>query len=132
MTTQAVVRSAFVLIANHYPERDLSASWLSDRLGISPKDLEAAFRQHHSLACDLSILNYRLSRLFERITTQPQTALEQQVMTCGLGSIQAADQHFLASFGITLEAFHAVSLRAAEDRQFRRRHPNPDSLIINE
>jgi transcriptional regulator GlxA family with amidase domain len=71
---------------NHDPERDLSASWLSDRLGISPKDLEAAFRQHRSLDCDLSILNYRLSRLFERITTQPQTALEQQVMTCGLGS----------------------------------------------
>jgi methylphosphotriester-DNA--protein-cysteine methyltransferase len=132
MTSEAVVRSALLLIADHVADPALNALWISETLAISPEELDAAFSAHRPLSCDMSILNHRLSRLFERITAEPHTALEQQVIACGLASIEAADHHFRACFGIDLNAFHAVSLRAADDRQFRRSHPQRRSLIINE
>lgn len=132
MRSQALVRSALVLIANHYPQEDLSAGWISKQLGINPDDLNSAFLELRSHTCDLSILSYRLSRLFERITTDPETSLLTQVQGCGFASIETADDHFQTSFGIALTTFHAVSLRAAADRLHRRNHPHHRDLIINE
>lgn len=86
----------------------------------------------HRLSADQRALNRQLSRLFAQITDDPATPLNRQVESCGLDSIAAIAPCFEQRFGITLQAFHAVSLRAAEDRQFRRHHPGLGCLIINE
>jgi transcriptional regulator GlxA family with amidase domain len=132
MTSEAVVRSALILIANHYSQGDLSTAWISRQLGLTADALEQAFRDHRSTTCDRSILSFRLSRLFERITTHPESPLISQVRACGLASLESADQHFQASFGIALTAFHQLSLQASVDRQHRRQHPDRRDLIINE
>ena len=132
MNAEEVVGSALVLIANHYPRHDLSPSWIGEQLGISPADLDSAFLRNRSTTCGLSIQTYRLSRLFERITVDPETPLLKHVLSCGLHSIQSADEQFQTSFGITLTAFHSVSERACADRLHRRNHPHPSDLIINE
>ena len=132
MEPEAVAQSALALIANHYAEHDLNALWISSRLAISQQELNGAFAQNRRFDCDRIILNFRLCRLFEQITSQPEIPLKQQVASCGLGSIQDTDPHFRNCFGIDLRPFHDVSLRAAEDRQFRRSHPQRSSLIINE
>ena len=132
MEPEVVAQYALALIANHFTEHGLNALWICSQLAISQQELNGAFAQNRRFDCDQIILNFRLCRLFEQITSQPEIPLKQQVSSCGLGSIQDTDLHFRNCFGIALRSFHDVSLRAAEDRRFRRSHPQRSSLIINE
>ena len=122
MEPEVVAQYALALIANHFTEHGLNALWICSQLAISQQELNGAFAQNRRFDCDQVILNFR----------QPEIPLEQQVSSCGLGSIQDTDLHFRNCFGIALRSFHDVSLRAAEDRRFRRSHPQRSSLIINE
>ena len=127
-----IVALAMRLIANHHQEQTLNSLWLSSQLKLSPDNIERAFIQCRGRSCSTSIKTYRLSRLFEAITTQPELPLARQLTHCGFSTNADVGNAFKTEFGIDLGQFLRVSQQAAEDRLFRRSHPGRHSLIVNE
>ena len=49
---------------------------------------------------------------------------------CGLLPVTEANRAFQQAFGIDLGSFRRTSHRAAEDRRFRRSHPEAADLVV--
>ena len=98
-------------------------------LGI-PKDwLEFSFEQIRGMTPAEALFEHRLNRLFAALSAQPRQGLRRAIVACGLSASRNVVGQFEQAFGIEMSLFLLTCRRAAEDRQFGRRHPEQPALI---
>ena len=99
-------------------------------LGISHDCLNVSFEQVRGMTPAQALLEQRLNRLFAALTEQPRQGLRRAIRTCGLDSTAAVVALFEQTFGIDMPLFLLTCRRAADDRLFRRDHPEPEALVL--
>jgi methylphosphotriester-DNA--protein-cysteine methyltransferase len=98
-------------------------------LGI-PKDwLDFSFEQIRGMTPAEALFEHRLNRLFAALSAQPRQGLRRAIVACGLSASRNVVGQFEQAFGIEMSLFLLTCRRAAEDRQFGRRHPEQPALI---
>lgn len=126
---RALVRAAIAYFTHHYGE-PIQIAGLASELGVSEGCLALCFDHCHGRTPWQALQQLRLNRLYEAIARQPGDPLEGLVSHCGLLPITEANRAFQQAFGIDLGSFRRTSHRAAEDRRFRRSHPDPADLVL--
>lgn len=124
-----IVRDALAYFAQHFAEADL-LSTLGKTLGTSSECLDFCFDQVRGMTPAEALLSFRLNRLFASLTDQPHQGLGSAIRSCGLGSTLNVVTQFETAFGIEMPLFLLTCRRAAEDRLFRRSHPEPAALVL--
>ncbi len=124
-----VVGRALHYFARHYRE-PITISQVAGYLGISEDCLDFCFDQARGMTPAEALLNLRLNRLFHTITDQPRQSLREAITSCGLGEGRRTIELFETTFGIEMSLFLLTCRRAAEDRAFRRLHPERDQLVL--
>jgi AraC-like DNA-binding protein len=126
---RALVRDAIHYFADHYAE-PIQIAGLASALGVSEGCLALCFDHCQGRTPWQTLQQMRLSRLYEAISHRPAEPLEQLVDGCGLLPVTEANRAFQQAFGIDLGSFRRTSHRAAEDRRFRRSHPDGTDLVL--
>lgn len=103
---------------------------LHHALGISEASLNLSFEQLRGMPPAQALLEQRLSGLFALLTDQPRQSLRRAIAACGLADTVDAVALFEQAFGIDMPLFLRTCRRAADDRLFRRDHPEPDALVL--
>lgn len=116
-----VVDRAGRYFALHFSE-EITPEGLARSIGVSAEWLDLCFDNCRGKTPFQALQHFRLSRLFEGIAQQPTSTLQQQVHSCGLASVMAANRLFEELFGIGLAPFRRICRRAAADQHRRRRH----------
>ena len=124
-----LVREAVHYFSHHYGE-PIQMARLASRLGVSESCLALCFDRCHGRTPWQALQQIRLNRLYDAIARQPGDPLERLVSLCGLLPVTEANRAFQQAFGIDLGSFRRTSHRAAEDRRFRRSHPNAADLVV--
>ena len=117
-----VVNRAARYFAHHFSE-EISLEELAHSIGVSAEWLDLSFDHCRGKTPFQALQHFRLSRLFEGIAQQPNSTLQQQVHSCGLASVMAANRLFEELFGIGLAPFRRICRRAAADQLLRRGQP---------
>ena len=99
-------------------------------LGISKHCLDRSFEQVRGMSLAQALQEHRLNKLFAALTDQPRQGLGHAIEICGLGNTKGVVALFEQAFGIEMPLFMLTCRRAADDRQFRRNHPEPDALVL--
>jgi transcriptional regulator GlxA family with amidase domain len=126
---RALVREAINYFSLHYGE-PIQIARLASHLGVSEGCLALCFDHCHGRTPWQALQQLRLNRLYDAIVQQPGDPLERLVGHCGLLPVTEANRAFQQAFGIDLGSFRRTSHRAAEDRRFRRSHPDPADLVL--
>jgi len=126
---RALVSQATAYFARHYGE-PIQIGRLATDLGVSEGCLALCFDHCHGRTPWQALQQLRLNRLYDAIARQPGDPLERLVSHCGLLPVTEANRAFQQAFGIDLGSFRRTSHRAAEDRRFRRSHPNAADLVV--
>lgn len=103
---------------------------LAEALGISEACLDFSFDQIRGMTPAQALQEHRLNRLFAALTDQPRQGLTRAIRACGLGQTAGVVPLFEQTFGIDMPLFLLTCRRAADDRLFRRTHPDPQSLVL--
>lgn len=103
---------------------------LAEALGISEVCLDFSFDQIRGMTPAQALQEHRLNRLFAALTDQPRQGLTRAIRACGLGQTAGVVPLFEQTFGIDMPLFLLTCRRAADDRLFRRTHPDPQSLVL--
>lgn len=127
---RALVSQAIHYFDHHYGE-PIHIAGVACSLGVSEGCLALCFDHCHGRTPWQALQQVRLNRLYEAIAHRPATPLEQLVQRCGLLPVTEANRAFQQAFGIDLGSFRRTSHRAAQDRRFRRNHPEPGALVLN-
>ena len=99
-------------------------------LGISEDCLEFCFDQIRGMTPAEALQEHRLNKLFAALTNQPRQGLSRAIRACGLGQTDGVVPLFEQTFGIDMPLFLLTCRRAADDRLFRRMHPDPRALVL--
>ena len=99
-------------------------------LGISQDCLNVSFEQARGMTPAQALLEQRLNGLFAALTDQPRQGLRRAIQGCGLAGTAAVVALFEQTFGIDMPLFFLTCWRAADDRLFRREHPEPEALVL--
>ena len=99
-------------------------------LGISTDCLERCFDVVRGMTPAQALLEHRLNRLFAALTDQPRQGIGRAIQSCGLGGTAGVVALFEQTFGIEMPMFMLTCRRAADDRVFRREHPEPEALVL--
>ena len=126
---RALVSEAIHYFADHYGE-PIQIAGVASQLGVSEGCLALCFDHCQGRTPWQTLQQLRLNRLYEAIAHRPAEPLEQLVHRCGLLPVTEANRAFQQAFGIDLGSFRRTSHRAAEDRRFRRSHPNGADLVL--
>ena len=103
---------------------------LPSQLGISKQCLEISFEKVRGMSLAQALQEHRLNRLFAALTDQPRQGLGHAIQACGLSRTQGVVALFEQAFGIEMPSFLLTCCRAADNRCFRRNHPDPESLVL--
>lgn len=99
-------------------------------LGISQDCLNVSFEQVRGMTPAQALLEQRLNGLFAALTDQPRQGLRRAIQACGLDGTAGVVALFEQTFGIDMPLFLLTCRRAADDRLFRRDHPEPEALVL--
>ena len=126
MQVVALARQYFGL---HFQD-PIAITELPRALGISADCLECCFDLVRGMTPAQALLEHRLNRLFAALTDQPRQGLGRAIQACGLSSTTGVVALFEQTFGIEMPVFLLTCRRAADDREFRREHPEPAALVL--
>ncbi|WP_156796682.1 hypothetical protein [Cyanobium sp. PCC 7001] len=127
--SRLVVGQALRYFAEHF-HQPIAMPAVADRLGITVECLDFCFDQSRGMTPYEALQHHRLNRLFAVITSEPHQSLPQAIRACGLQRSAETVSQFEETFGITMPLFLLTCRRAAEDRAFRRHHPQRHALVI--
>lgn len=99
-------------------------------LGVTEDCLNVSFDQVRGMTPAEALREQRLSRLFAALTDQPRQGLRAAIQACGLDGTAGVVALFEQAFGIDMSLFLLTCRRAADDRLFRRDHPEPEALVL--
>ena len=117
--------------AQHFQE-PIAIERLGITLGHHQRCVDNSFEQLRGMTAAEALQNHRLNQLFSTLTEQPRQGLHHAIEACGLGQTQGVVGLFEQTFGIEMPLFLLTSRRAADDRLFRRSHPEPEALILGD
>ena len=123
----AMVRQYFGL---HFQE-SIDLGQLPALLGISKHCLDRSFEQVRGISLSQALQEHRLNKLFGALTDQPRLGLGHAIAACGLSQTTGVVALFEEAFGIEMPLFMRTCRRAADDRLFRKDHPNADALVLS-
>ncbi|MFM7311558.1 MAG: hypothetical protein ACKO0M_00015 [Cyanobium sp.] len=103
---------------------------LAERLGTSLRCLDFSFDRIRGVTALQALQEHRLNKLFSALTEQPKQGLHRAISACGLGETRGVVELFEQEFGIEMPLFLLTCRRAADDRQYRQLHPEPEALIV--
>ena len=122
----ATVRQHFGL---HFQE-SIDLGRLPALLGISEYCLDLSFEQVRGISLAQALQEHRLNKLFAVLTDQPRQGLGHAIAACGLSQTQGVVALFEQAFGIEMPLFLRTCRRAADDRSFRKDHPDAEALVL--
>jgi AraC-like DNA-binding protein len=128
-TPMQVVATTLRYFNLHFPE-PIEIAEVGPLLGIAEDCLDFSFDQVRGMTPAQALLDLRLNQLFTSLTRQPRQGLGRAVRACGLGPTPDVLGLFEQTFGIAMPLFLLTCRRAADDRQFRLVHPEPDALVL--
>lgn len=124
-----IVAHALRYFAGHFSEAEALSS-TARSLGVSDDCLDFSFDQIRGMTPAEALQEHRLNKLFSSLTEQPRQGLNQAIQACGLARTADVVPLFEQTFGIEMPLFLLTCRRAADDRQFRRTHPEPQALVL--
>jgi methylphosphotriester-DNA--protein-cysteine methyltransferase len=124
-----IVRDALHYFAQHFAETDALTA-LSGAVGASMECLDFSFDLIRGMTPAEALLDHRLNQLFATLSDQPRQGLGRAIRACGLGGTMHVVARFETAFGIEMPLFLLTCRRAAEDRLFRQKHPEPEALVL--
>ncbi|SBO42839.1 AraC family transcriptional regulator [Cyanobium sp. NIES-981] len=127
--SRLVVGQALRYFAEHF-RQPITMPAVADVLGITLECLDFCFDQSRGMTPYEALQHHRLNRLFAVITSEPGLSLPRAIRACGLQRSAETVSQFEETFGITMPLFLLTCRRAAEDRAFRRHHPQREALVV--
>jgi methylphosphotriester-DNA--protein-cysteine methyltransferase len=127
--SRLVVGEALRYFAEHF-HQPIAMAAVASVLGISEECLDFCFDQSRGMTPYEALQHHRLNRLFAVITSEPRQSLPRAIRACGLDRSPETVSQFEETFGITMPLFLLTCRRAAEDRAFRRHHPQREALVV--
>lgn len=124
-----VVHAALLYFGLHFPD-PIPMPELAQALGTTLACLDFSFDHIRGVTPVQALLEHRLNRLFTTLTAQPRQGLSRAVRACGLGDTTGVLTLFEREFGIAMPLFLLTCRRAADDRLFRRSHPERAALVL--
>ena len=124
-----IVAAALQYFKHHFPD-PISNAELAQALAITEECLESSFARIRGTTVSQALQDLRLNKLFTSLTDQPRQALRRAVWACGLGETAGVLPLFEQTFGIAMPLFLRTCRRAADDRLFRRDHPEAAALVL--
>ncbi len=124
-----IVSDALRYFGLHFSE-PIPITELAGRLGISEACLIVSFDRIRGMTPAQALQEHRLNRLFAALSDQPRQGLSLAIRSCGLAQTTDVVSLFEQTFGIDMSLFLLTCRRAADDRQFRRQHPEPAALVL--
>lgn len=124
-----IVAEALQYFGRHFQE-PIAVTELAEVLGISEDCLDFSFDQIRGMTPAQALQEHRLNKLFAALTDQPRQGLRRAIRACGLGQTAGVLTLFEQTFGIDMALFLLTCQRAADDRRFRREHPEADALVL--
>jgi len=103
---------------------------LAEALEISENCLEYSFDRVRGMTTAQALQAHRLNKLFSVLSAEPRQPLEQAIRRCGLAGTRGVVPLFEQTFGIEMALFLLTCRRAADDRVFRREHPDSRDLVL--
>lgn len=113
----------------HFQE-SIDLSQLPALLGISQYCLDLSFMKARGVSLSQALQELRLNKLFAALTDQPRQGLGHAIEACGLSQTKGVVALFEHAFEIEMPLFMLTCRRAADDRLFRKDHPDSDSLVL--
>jgi AraC-like DNA-binding protein len=123
-----IVTDALQYFGHHFRD-PISINDLAGFLGTREDCLQFSFDRIRGMTPAQALLDHRLNRLFAALTAQPRQGLRQAIADCGLARTAGVLVLFEQTFGIEMSLFLLTCRRAADDRLFRRSHPEAGALI---
>jgi transcriptional regulator GlxA family with amidase domain len=124
-----IVAQALHYFGQHFGD-PIAITELAQLLGISEDCLDFSFDQVRGMTPAQALQEHRLNKLFTVLTDQPRQGLGRAIRSCGLGQTSGVVALFEQTFGIDMPLFLLTCRRAADDRLFRRLHPEPQALVL--
>lgn len=124
-----IVAAGLRYLAQHFSQSNALAG-MAKALAITDACLQFSFDQIRGMTPAEALLEYRLNKLFSALTDQPRQGLSRAIRTCGLDETRDVVALFEKTFGIDMPLFLLTCRRAADDRVFRRQHPEPEALVL--
>jgi methylphosphotriester-DNA--protein-cysteine methyltransferase len=124
-----VVSDALLYFGLHFRDPILMPE-LAESLGTSLRCLDFSFERVRGVTPLKALQEHRLNKLFSALTDQPRQGLGRAIRACGLGGTSGVLALFEQEFGIDMPLFLLTCRRAADDRRFRLRHPEPEALVL--
>jgi AraC-like DNA-binding protein len=124
-----IVAKARQYFGVHFQE-PIEITAIPQALGVSEDCLNFSFEQVRGMTPAQALLEQRLNKLFAALTDQPRQGLRRAIEACGLDSTAGVVALFEQTFGIDMPLFLLTCRRAADDRLFRRDHPEPEALVL--
>ena len=113
----------------HFRE-SIDVNQLPALLGVSKDCLDLSFEQVRGISLSQALQEHRLNKLFAALTDQPRQGLGHAIEACGLSKTKGVVALFEQAFGIEMPLFMLTCRRAADDRLFRKDHPDSDALVL--
>lgn len=124
-----IVSDALQYFGRHFRE-PIPITELARSLGISEDCLTLSFDRIRGMTPAEALQEHRLNKLFRALSDQPRQGLSLAIRACGLGQTRGVVALFEQTFGIDMPLFLLTCRRAADDRQFRRQHPEAAALVL--
>jgi hypothetical protein len=124
-----VVGEALIYFGLHFRDPFLITD-LAQALHTSVDCLDFSFDRIRGMTTAEALQDHRLNKLFLSLTDQPRQGLGRAIRACGLGQTAGVPTLFEQTFGIAMPLFLLTCRRAADDRLFRRQHPEAEALVL--
>lgn len=124
-----IVADALRYFGLHFQD-PITITELALALGSSEDCLTFSFDRIRGMTPAEALQEHRLNKLFSTLTDQPRQGLGRAIQACGLGQTRGVLPLFEQTFGIGMPLFLLTCRRAADDRLFRREHPEAEALVL--
>ena len=122
-----MVRQYFILHSQEF----IDISNLHALLGISKHcRLESGIKQVCGVSLAQALQEHRLNRLLASLTDHSRQGLGHAIKVSGLSKTKGVVVLFEQAFGIEMPLFMLTCRRAADDRLFRKDHPDAEALVL--
>lgn len=124
-----IVMDALHYFGEHFRQPILITE-LADVLAVTVDCLDDSFDRVRGMTPAAALQELRLNQLFATLSQEPRQGLRHAVCDCGLGQTSGVLTLFERTFGIDMHLFLFTCRRAADDRLFRREHPEAEALVL--
>jgi transcriptional regulator GlxA family with amidase domain len=125
-----IVGAALQYFKLHFRD-PINIAEMAQALAVSEECLDFSFARIRGMTPSQALQDLRLNKLFTALTDQPRQALERAIRACGLEETASVLPLFEQTFGIAMPQFLRTCRRAADDRHFRREHPEAALVLPN-